>query len=143
MTQKTDQYYPTLFNRPEEEQTELDSSCVIPQNTLYDMPLQSQHMPCQKHITVFGFSQQNRANVLSQIRKTVTIEKKEEGKNYINVWTEDPSDLEKLLKLNYKTIEGEIIGVFRRNFGVIQDGNIYMKRKGLFRIISEYFFGED
>lgn len=143
MAHKTEQYYPSLFNRPEEEQQEAEGGQVIPQNTLYDMPLQSQHTPCQKHITVFGFSPQNRQNVLAQIRKIVTIERKEEGKNYINVWAEDPSQLDNLLKFNYKTINGELIGVFRKNFGVVQDGDIYAKKKGLFRIIKEYFLGEE
>ena len=107
------------------------------------MPLQAQHTPQQKHVTVFGFSQQNRPNVLAAIKKVLTIDRKEEGKNYIDIWAKDPASLDKLLALNCKCINGEIIGVFRRNFGAIQDDQIYSKSKGILQIIKEYLFGEN
>ncbi|KAI5181292.1 hypothetical protein PAEPH01_2799 [Pancytospora epiphaga] len=137
------QYYPALFSRPEIEHEVQESGQVIPQNTLYDMPLQSRQVPGQRHVTVFGFSHENRANVLSRIRKMVAIKKKEEGRNYMNVWADDPAELDGLLVLNHQLIEGEIIGVFRKNFGLTQTGDIYQRRKGIFRIIKEYLFGED
>lgn len=143
MSAYSDKYYPALFNRDSQVEKKTEDENIIPQTTLYDMPLQSQHVPAQKHVTVFGFSQQNRQNVIAAIKKSVKIEKKEEGKNYISIWTEDPADLEKILNLNHKVINGEILGAFRKNFGVIKDTGIYLKKKGIFRKIREYFFGEE
>lgn len=137
------QYYPALFSRPEVEHVSQESGQVIPQNTLYDMPLQSHQMPSQRHVTVFGFSHDNRVNVLGRIRKIVAVKKKEEGRNYINIWTEDSAELDKLFALNHQMIEGEIVGVFRKNFGVAHTGDIYPRKKGVFRLIKEYLFGEE
>ncbi len=139
---QTEEYYPSLFESRQIEDEKPEQDGIIPQTTLYDMPLRSQRTPIQKHMTIFGFSSQNRENVLEEIKKIVNIDKKEEGKNYINIWGEDSCELEKLLKLNHKIINGEIIGVYRNNFGIINDPNIYLKRKGLFQIIKEYLFGE-
>lgn len=140
---KEEKYYPSLFARTQgSAETLPDEKQVVPQATLYDMPLRSQHTPQQKHMTVFGFSPQNRENVLSAISKIVSVDRKEEGKNYFSVWSDNTADLERLMELDHTTISGEIVGVFRRNFGPIQDSNIYVKKKGIFGIITEYFFGE-
>lgn len=142
MNTKTEKYHTSLFSRQTETFDDTKQTPIIPQTSLYDTPIQYQMESKQKYVTVFGFTQQNREAVLDRIRKTAIIEKKEEGRNYIDVWAEDPSKLDDLLKLNYKVINGEIIGVFRRNFGAIEDEEIYVKKKGILKIISEYLFGE-
>lgn len=139
---KQDNYHPSLFKRTEEYVCQEEQEPVIPQSTLYDAPVQTQHAPTRKHVTVFGFSQQNRQHVLDQIEKVVKNYRKEEGKNYINIWTDDSSTLDTLLKFNHKNINGEIIGAYRRSFGAIDDSNIYVKKKGIFHKVYEYFFGE-
>jgi len=135
-------YHPTLFAEEETVRVDRDAPMVVPQKSLYDMGYQSQHSKERPHVTVFGFSQHNRENVLNAMRKRVNLEKKEEGKNYVNIWTENPLDLEELMAMNHQIIEGEIIGVLRRNCGPVTDKEIYVKRKGLFRVILEYFIGE-
>lgn len=139
---KTEKYHPALFSRNEEPYTAEIQEPVIPQSTLYDTPIQTQHTPLKKHVTIFGFSQQNRQAILEQIEKATKIFRKEEGKNYINIWTDDVSSLDALLKLNHKMINGEIIGAYRKSYGPVDNENIYLKKKGLFRKIYEYLFGE-
>lgn len=141
MTQSSPQYYPALFSRVEAEPVEHETENVIPRTTIYDQPLESHYTPCERHITVFGFSQQNKPNVIAEIKKAASVKKKEEGRNYINVWTKDASDLERLMQLNHQTIGGEIIGVFRKNFGTVQSADIYAKRKSILAVIKEYLFG--
>lgn len=135
-------YYQSLFSRPESEAEPTKKGSSIPQGTLYDVPVQPQLAPKSRHMTVFGFSPQNREHVLSRIQELVQIDRKEEGKNYVSIWTDDPLELEKVMKLNYEVINGEMIGVLRRNCGVIDDEDVYAKKKGVFQIISEYLFGK-
>lgn len=139
---KPEKYHPSLFSKNEESVFSETQELVIPQNTLYDIPIQTQQTPMRRHVTIFGFSQSNRQNVIDQIEKCTKISRKEEGKNYINVWAEDTSSLDSLLKLNHKSINGEIIGAYRKNFGAVDDSDIYVKKKGLIRKIYEYLFGE-
>lgn len=139
---KQEKYHPALFGRSQELQSTEAQEPVIPQGTLYDTPIQAQHTPLKRHVTVFGFSQQNRQAILEQIEKATKVFRKEEGKNYINVWCDDTSSLEGLLKLNQKMINGEIIGVYRKGYGAVDDEDIYVKKKGIFRKIYEYLFGE-
>lgn len=139
---QTEQFYQSLFNRDKTEDFEPDTDAIIPQTTLYDMPIRPQRTPTEKHVTVFGFSQSNRTNILAEVSKLVEIVKKEEGRNYVKIWAEDSLELEKVLKLNHKVINGEIVGVYRNNFGIINSNDIYVKKKGLFQIIKEYLFGE-
>lgn len=139
---KQEKYHPSLFDKSQEFVTVESQEPVIPQSTLYDIPIQTQHTPMKKHVTVFGFSQQNRQNILEQIEKTTKIFRKEEGKNYINVWTDDMASLDALLKLNHKMINGEIVGAYRKSYGAVDDEDIYVKKKGVFRKVYEYFFGE-
>lgn len=134
-------YHPSLFTKPEEENAKTRKEGGIPQTTLYDIPIRVQTAPVSKHVTIFGFSPQNRESVLKMIFSTVRVERREEGKNYISVWTEDPMDLEKLMKLNFSRVNGEIIGVFRRSFGAVNDESIYAKKRGVFQAIFDYFFG--
>lgn len=143
MNIETEKYYPSLFSHSENELDETENKMIIPQTTLYDMPLQPQNSPLQKYMTVFGFSQQNRQSVLQEISSIITIKKKEEGRNYINVWAENTAELESLLKLNHKIINGEILGVYRNNFGIVSNNNIYAKRKGILKILKEYLFGDE
>ena len=137
-----DAFYPNLFAREGSGREPTKDAYVLPQNTLYDAPLQPQHTPQQKHMTVFGFSAQNRQNVLMEVKKLVSVEKKEDGKNYLNIWADDPAELDRVSSLNHRVVNGEIIGVIRRNFGAIKNEGVYASRKGIFQIIKEYFFGE-
>ncbi|KAI4290962.1 hypothetical protein PAPHI01_0236 [Pancytospora philotis] len=142
MASTSPQYYPALFSKSETEEAKQETEHVIPQTTLYDQPLEAHHTPCERHITIFGFSPQNKLSVLAEIKRLASVRKKEEGRNYVSVWAKDPSDLERLMKLNHQVIGGEIIGVFRRNFGAVQSADIYMKKKSVLTVIKEYFFGE-
>ncbi|KAM0679856.1 hypothetical protein GINT2_002028 [Glugoides intestinalis] len=139
---KQDKYHPSLFAKASETTLNEQQEPVIPQSTLYDIPIQSQTAPIKKHVIIFGFSQQNRQSILEQIEKTTKLFRKEEGKNYIIVWSEDNASLDALLKFNHKIVNGEIIGAYRKSFGAVDDPNIYLKKKGLFNKVYEYFFGE-
>lgn len=139
---KSDKYHPSLFSREQEIMVETNHETVIPQNSLYDTPIQTQTIPVKKHLVIFGFSSSNKKAILEKLQKLCDNFKKEEGKNYIKVWANDMSSLDDILKLNHKTINGEIIGVYRQNYGVVEDKDIYKKRKGIFQIVSEYLFGE-
>lgn len=135
------EFLPSLFSRPELPAPPSARDPVVPQNTLYDLPAQPQTTRPARHITLFGFSPQSRSHILSLIARTAKVEHKEEGRNYVNIWAEDPAALEKLLLLNQTMINGEIIGVFRRNFGPIEDSSIYARKKGIFGFLMEYLFG--
>lgn len=139
---RLDKYHPSLFSRGQEGSTGPESELVIPQSTLYDIPVQTQHTPPKRHIVLFGYTPSNKKNVLDQVIKLAGAFRKEEGKNYIKIWSEDTSCLDAILKLNHKMINGEVIGVYRQNFGVVEDSDIYAKKKGIIRMIFEYFFGE-
>lgn len=139
---KSEKYHPSLFSREQETPIEVETEPVIPQATLYDTPVQTQHAPAKKHVVLFGFTPANKANVLEQISKIMGSYRKEEGKNYIKIWASDSSSLDEILKLNHTAINGEIIGVYRQNFGVIDDESIYVKKKGIFRMAYEYLFGQ-
>jgi hypothetical protein len=141
--ERQDKYHPSLFERNNDHLiVEEENPFVIPQNTLYDAPIQTQHIPMRRHVTVFGFSQQNRVNILEQIERCVKVYRKEEGKNWINIWNDDISSLDALLKLNHKIINGELIGVYRKSFGVVEDPDIYIKKKGILKKVYEYFLGQ-
>jgi hypothetical protein len=139
---KTEKYHPSLFEKAQETITVENNEPVIPQSTLYDTPIQMHHMPMKKHVTIFGYSQQNRENILEQVAKITKVFRKEEGKNYMNVWADDISSLDALLKMNHKIMNGEMIGVYRRGYGVVDGEDIYYKKKGVFKKVYEYFFGE-
>lgn len=139
---RPDKYHPSLFSREQDASVRFESELVIPQSTLYDAPVQTQHTPPKKHVVLFGYTPSNKKNVLDQVSKLVGTFKKEEGKNYIKIWSEDASSLDAVLKLNHKMINGEIIGVYRQNFGAVEDSDIYAKKKGILRIVFEYLFGE-
>ncbi len=138
---KSGKYLPSLFSREQEIMNEPEKEPVIPQTTLYDTPVQTQATLVKKHVVLFGFSPSNKKSVLDAIPKPTEDFRKEEGKNYIKIWSEDITFLNKVLELNYKIINGEIIGVYRQNFGPIDDSKIYEKKKGIFTIIYEYLFG--
>lgn len=138
---KNDKYLPSLFSREQENYNETEKEPVIPQTTLYDTPVQIQPNLVKKHVVLFGFSPSNKKYILEQISKESSF-KKEEGKNYIKIWSDDISFLDSLLKYNHKEINGEIIGVYRQNFGAVEDGDIYYKKKGVFSVIYEYLFGK-
>lgn len=140
--EKSDKYHPSLFSREQEVSLDSKQEAVIPQTTLYDMPIQTNSTPAKKHLIVFGFSSSNKKNVLEQIQKLTDNFRKEEGKNYVKIWADDMSSLDDILKYNHKMINGEIIGVYRQNYGVIEDNDIYLKKKGVFKLALEYLFGE-
>ena len=137
-----DKFHPSLFKTSTEFIYEEEKEPVIPQNTLYDALVQTQNTPRKRHVTIFGFTQQNRENVIEQIERSTKMYRKEEGKNWISVWSDDVSSLDSILKLNHKMINGEMIGVYRNSFGIVEDSDIYLKKKGIFKKIYEYFLGE-
>lgn len=139
-------YHPRVFKRAEhrEEEQNAQSKRVvnIPENTLYEEPLLVQKKPSKKYITVFGFSSSNLENVIFKIKQTLQFDHIEYGKNWINVMIQNEDDASKLLKLNTCYVNGEIVGVFRESYGVIEDKDIFLKKKGIFSKILTYLFGE-
>ena len=134
-------FMPSLFNRNEEVRDTTYKKQVIPQNTYYDMGVAAQHNPETRHVCVFGISNRIRAEVIVKIRSMANVQRLEEGPNYINVYCDDIEDLEKLVNLNLSKINGEIIGVYRKNFGLVKSVDVYAKQKGLLERLKEYFFG--
>ncbi len=129
-----------LFDRETENHNDTNNSHFeIPQNTLEETTIAVQHKHQTKHVTLFGYSILNKKNMFNKISQMVKIVKFEEGKNYMNIWCENLNELEDLVKLNQTEINGELIGVFRRNFGVITDDSIYQKEDGIMRRILKYF----
>ncbi|KAF9763278.1 hypothetical protein NGRA_1373 [Nosema granulosis] len=139
-------YHPRVFKRAEqkveEQSTQSKKSINIPENTLYEEPLLVQNKPSKKYITVFGFSSSNIDNVILKIKQTLQFDHIEYGKNWINVMIQNEDDASKLLKLNTCYVNGEIIGVFRESYGVIEDKDIFLKKKGVFSKLFTYLFGE-
>ncbi|EOB14499.1 hypothetical protein NBO_27g0054 [Nosema bombycis CQ1] len=139
-------YHPRVFKRTEQKQEENNvqskNTVNIPENTLYEEPLLVQRKPNKKYITVFGFSGPNLENVINKIKQTVQFDHVEYGKNWINVMIQNEEDASKLLKLNTCYVNGEVIGVFRESYGVIDDRDIFLKKKGVFSKLLTYLFGE-
>lgn len=134
-------YMPNLFNRSEEVHSTIENKEVIPQNTYYDLGMAVQHTVEKRHVCVFGVSSGNRKDVVTKIKSMVNARRIEEGPNYLNVFCDEMEDLEKLVTLNLSKINGEIIGVYRKNCGIVQNSDIYAPRKGIFTQIREYLFG--
>ncbi|EDQ31234.1 ATP-dependent 26S proteasome regulatory subunit [Enterocytozoon bieneusi H348] len=141
MIRKNNEYMPSLFGRTEHVKTYTDNKQSIPQNTYYDTPMSVEHIPVSRHIVIFGFTPSNRIEVINKVKSIVSIQRIEDGKNYISVWCEELEDLEKLIKLNYQKINGEIVGAFRKNFGIIENEEIFEKKRGLFEKFWIYLFG--
>lgn len=139
---KSEKYHPSLFGAKQVEVEDKEDEPVIPQNTLYETPITTHQTPLKRHITIFGFSHHNREHILGLVKKCAKIYRKEEGKNWISIWSEDAASLDKILKYNHKVINGEYIGVFRKNFGAVNDSEIYVKKKGILTKVYEYLFGE-
>lgn len=139
-------YHPQVFKRAEHKQEEETikptKTSNIPENTLYEEPLLVQKKPNKKYLTVFGFSPSNLDNVIKKIKETLQFDHVEYGKNWVNVMIQNEKDACKLLKLNTCFINGEIIGVFRESYGVIEDKDVFLRKKGLFSKVLGYFFGE-
>ncbi|KAL6121609.1 hypothetical protein NUSPORA_01456 [Nucleospora cyclopteri] len=135
-------YMPDLFSRAQSVTNTTHNKQIIPQNTYYDASVCVQHVLETRHVTVFGYSQQNRLEVLNKIKNIAKVQRIEEGKNFLSIWCEDVQELEKIVKLNHQKIQGELIGVFRQNFGVIDKPDIYAKKTSLLQKISNYLFGE-
>lgn len=139
---KNDKFLPSLFSREQVGTSEPEKEQVIPQTTLYDTPVKIQPNLIKKHVVLFGFSPANKKAVIDLISKEQSGFRKEEGKNYLKIYSDDIIFLDSLLKLNYKEINGEIIGAYRKNFGVVEDEEIYYKKRGIFTIVYEYLFGK-
>lgn len=139
--ENSEKYHPILFSKDQEATYETKKEVIIPQATLYETPIQTHNVPAKKHLVIFGFSSSNKKYVMDHIYRLVNNFKKEEGKNYIKIWSDDMSSLDEVLKLNHKLMNGEIIGVYKQNYGIIEDNDIYVRKPGIFRIFFEYLFG--
>ncbi|WUR03129.1 nucleoporin NUP35 [Vairimorpha necatrix] len=118
----------------------VEKELSIPENTLYEEPLVRHTKPSKRHITVFGFSQNNLENVVRKIKEVCHVQHMEYGKNWVNVIT--PGETE-LLRLNTKYINGEMIGVYREvGNAVVDDKDIFLRKEGIIGKILSYFFGE-
>ncbi|ORD97628.1 hypothetical protein A0H76_287 [Hepatospora eriocheir] len=136
-----DLYHPGLFDKEDKSQIGLgrDENLSIPQNSLYESTVIPQHKFETRHVTVFGFSLQNRTNIIEKINHMVNATRVEEGKNYLSIWCDDISELEELIKLNQTIHNGEIIGAFRVNFGTTKNDSIYAKRSFLRSLFDKIF----
>lgn len=86
-------------------------------------------------ITIFGFSESNKNNILNLIYKK-NVSKIIHGKNFLVCYF-DNHDYESLIELNKTTLNGEFIGVFKNEIG--KQGNY--KRRNVFFRMFEYLFG--
>jgi hypothetical protein len=139
-------YHPSLFRRTRktEEPPEVSfetKQTQIPQNTLYEEPLLSQRRPSKKFVTVYGFSPDNLGAVMERARACGSIAEVEYGKNWVNVLYDTDEGMMKCLRLNTCMVEDEIIGAFRQNGGVLENRDIFVRKKGIFTVMMEYLFG--
>jgi hypothetical protein len=139
-------YHPSLFKRARktEELPEVSfetKQAQIPQNTLYEEPLLSQRKPSKKFVTVYGFSPENLGAVMERVKACGNITEVEHGKNWINILYESEECMMRCLRLNACMVEDEIIGAFRQSGGVLENADIFVRKKGIFTVIMEYLFG--
>ncbi|KAI5151409.1 hypothetical protein ENBRE01_2119 [Enteropsectra breve] len=134
-------YHPNLFSRESEERSRETIGEVVPQNTLHDIIGDGVERPKKIYATVFGYSFGNRDEVIKQMRGRASIARIEYGRNYMDVWVEDTMQLDRLVAMDRQKVNGEIIGVFKNNFGANYDADVYASRKGVFSMIYEYVFG--
>ncbi|ADM11779.1 uncharacterized protein Eint_070140 [Encephalitozoon intestinalis ATCC 50506] len=141
------EFHPSLFrrkNRPEdisEAVTEVKSTS-IPQNTLYEEPLVSQHRAKKKYVTVYGFTAGNLDAVMDTVKSCGEVLEVEYGRNWINVLFDNEDSIKRCLRLNTTMIEDEIVGTFRQGGGIIDSSDIFVRKKGVFTSIMEYLFGD-
>ncbi|KAH9411895.1 hypothetical protein HK407_02g03390 [Ordospora pajunii] len=141
------EFHPSLFRRKCRAEgpadMELDiKPAPIPQNTLYEEPLVSQHRVKKRYVTVYGFTPANLEAVLDMIRSCGDILEIEYGKNWVNVLFGGEEGIKKCLRMNTSIVGEEMIGVFRQGGGVVDDKDIFVRHKGVFTSIMEYFFGD-
>lgn len=139
-------YYPSLFDRKkakleEKEDAEEKEHEVshIELKTLYEEATVPQKLGKKNFITVFGT---NNIELLEEkVRSLGEVREVEYGRNYINVIYDSEESSTKLLGLNRKMLNGEILGAYRQQTVVRSDEDIFLKKKGLFSKIFDYFFG--
>lgn len=141
------EFHPSLFRRKNRKDGSAEvapetKQAPIPQNTLYEEPLISQCKSRKKYVTVYGFSPDNLDVVLEMVKSCGEISEVEYGKNWVNVLFLNEEDVRKCLRMNTTMVEDEIIGVFRQGGGVVDDRDIFVRRKGVFSSIMEYLFGD-
>ncbi|KAF7682492.1 hypothetical protein TCON_2279 [Astathelohania contejeani] len=140
-----DTFHPTLFNRKKTaKKTQFSQPTQqihhIPLQTIYTQPMHSQHTTMEEHTRIFGFSQNNLDNVLEKINEAGRVVTIEHGKNWVDVEFEDDESINKCYLLNNTTINGEMIGVIRKR--LVKGENVFKTKKGIFRRLVEYLFGE-
>lgn len=140
--ERSEKYHPSLFSKEQMHNNEQEAEIIIPQSTIYDTPIQTQNSPQTKHVVIFGFSGVTKKLIKEQIMLHGENVRLEEGKNYFKIWSEDTLLLDTLLSFNHKMENGEIIGAYRQNFGIVSDDDIYKKKRGIFDVIYEYLFGQ-
>nr|AGE96385.1 hypothetical protein ECU07_0210 [Encephalitozoon cuniculi] len=140
-------FHPSLFRRKNKsegmpEAVSETKSASIPQNTLYEEPLVSQHKARKRYVTIYGFTPGNLNAVMDAAKSCGDILEVEYGKNWINVLFDNEDSIKRCLKLNTAVVEDEIVGAFRQGGGIIEDWDIFVRKKGVFTSIMEYLFGD-
>ncbi|AFN83265.1 hypothetical protein EROM_070140 [Encephalitozoon romaleae SJ-2008] len=140
------EFHPSLFRRKNKSEDTPEvvpetKSTSIPQNTLYEEPLVSQHRVKKKYVTIYGFTPRNLDAVIDAVKSCGDVLEVEYGKNWINVLFDNEESIKRCLRLNTTMIEDEIIGAFRQGGGIIEDHDIFVRKKGVFTSIMEYLFG--
>lgn len=141
------EFHPSLFRRKNKGAGDAEAvpeakQAPIPQNTLYEEPLISQRRAKKKYVTVYGFSADNLDAVLDTVRSCGEVLETEYGRNWVNVLFGSDESVKRCLRLNTAMVGDEIIGVFRQGGGIVDDKDIFLRKKGVFTSVMEYLFGD-
>lgn len=141
------EFHPSLFRRKSKAEGMPEAvgevrPAPIPQNTLYEEPLVSQHRARKKYVTVYGFSAGNLDAVMDAIKSCGDVVEVEYGRNWVNVLLDSEEGVRRCLRLNTAMVEDEIIGAFRQGGGVVDDRDIFVRKRGVFTSVMEYLFGD-
>lgn len=141
------QFHPSLFKRKNKESVAGEpvaemKQVEIPQNTLYEEPLVSQRRAQKRYVTIYGFTADNLEAVLEMARSCGEITEIEYGKNWVNVVFDGEEGVKRCLRQNTTMVGDEIVGVFRQGGGIVEDRDIFVRKKGVFACVMEYLFGD-
>lgn len=139
-------YYPSLFDRKKskvEEKEDIKEREHEPHRTelktLYEEATVPQKLGRRNFITVFGTS--NIEALEEKVRSMGDVKDIEYGRNYLNVMYDSEESSRRLLGLNRQVFNGEILGVYRQEAVVTSEQDVFVKKKGGFSRVLEYFFG--
>jgi hypothetical protein len=139
-------YYPSLFDRKKnkvEEKEDVKEREHEPYKTelktLYEEATVPQKLGRKNFITIFGTT--NIEALEEKVRSMGEVKDIEYGRNYLNVTYDSEESSRKLLGLNRQVLDGEIVGVYRQEAVVSSEQDVFVKKKGGFSKLLEYFFG--